>query len=537
MSFRDRLEAAAFGFLAGVPVDDEPQTPEPDRADAGVVSYNMSFGQNDKLNQMRPQTSVQWIKNVEADGMVIGVPLAHRLMYGVARDALGQPWSVQIGEEAEVTKEFDAEHSIRQVLAYALGVARHKGGAHILPMTNAADLKKPMDDGEHTITAFHVLSAEDATPLTWETDIQSPRWGKPRTWSVTARRQGMSVPAFEIHWSRMVYIPGAKIAPDANRYRRGYDVAVADLYWPKLRNLEAALHAATKNATENGQPWIKLKSGMGALAGDGSSSVAGRLMLYLQKLSSMNLKVLTNDDEHGRDGVPLSGVRSEVLIGAYEAIASVEGIPLTRLLGMPPAGLTADDEAGRASYHALLDGWRSDILTPALLRIYDIAFGVADRSVVWAPLGQPTALEVAQADKTSAERDAVLVTVGAVSAEEVRTRYAGAEPLPFPVLESIADVVPTEEEIAAAEADAAEPAEDVAKQAFNGAQMTGLFDIPVRVKAGEMTKEAAALGLKMSFPSEDPAKIDAYVAAMEEPDPAAPVVDDVEPPAVVAAEE
>jgi len=425
------------------------------RADA-IVSSMMGWGQGDKVRSARPGRDA-WLSDAELSDLVVGDGLAHRLTYGLARDAVSPGWTTAAGDDEDVTTEIDTDLALRSTMAYALGVARHTGGAHLLPVMRGAgaDLATPLSEGEHEIVAVHVLGAMDARPLRWDLDPESPAWGAPLTWMVQPIRQGVSLPAVEVHRSRMVYIPGAPTAPHQHCPRLGYDLPWLDIYWPRLRHLGMALEAATLGAVELSTPWLRLKTSAAAVSGDKAATVADRLSLWSQKRSMMGTSVLIGEDEAGRDNVSLTGLRTESVLAAYEGVSAIEGLPLVRIFGMSPAGMTSDDQSARRSWGEWVRTQTEDVVAPALLELYAMAFGRADREIRWMPPGEvPTAREEADTEAVRAQTASAMIASGVWTPDEVRARYEGYRPSPYVRVSAPepVDIEPTAEEIDAAEA-------------------------------------------------------------------------------------
>lgn len=145
------------------------------------------------------------------------------------------------------------------------------------------------------------------------------------------------------------------------------------------------------------------------------------------------IKLNDLEDEMTQLETSLTGL-DELIDGQYQIVSAIARVPVTKLMGTAPKGFNATGEYDESSYHeelesiqenlsdCLLDGYfirllRSDIepaagLTPGSLSV----------SVDWEPLDSPTAKEQAETNKLKAETDAIDLTNGAITGEEVRHR-------------------------------------------------------------------------------------------------------------------
>lgn len=376
----------------------------PTRHDAS--GSGLGYGAGGKVEAARPDPVLHLLDSEHESLASTG--LGRRLTWGVAADALRAPWDLPDGRELPRIEGLEW----RAALVEATASARMSGGAHLLIVTDdGADLTEPLPPGPHGVLAVHVLTARDARPRTYEVEIDRQGWTRPVLWDVHPIRQDVPTRSYVVHTSRLVYIPGLPMAASQRGPRRGYDLSVLDAYWPALRRLDLALESATLGAVELSTPWVRLRNSVDAMSGDGGDSAVDRLEALQYYRSMGRLAVLQGDDELGRDNVSLTGLRSEVVIAAYEAVCALEGLSLTYMFGQPPAGLSSTDEAGRRNDARALDAIRRGGPTQAIQRIMQIATGEAVE-VEWAPI-----------DVDDPAQSAALVGAGIADPEELRPRH------------------------------------------------------------------------------------------------------------------
>jgi len=112
----------------------------------------------------------------------------------------------------------------------------------------------------------------------------------------------------------------------------------------------------------------------------------------------------------------------------FQLAASVANVPATKLLGTQPRGFNATGEYEQAVYREDLESIQTNDMTPLLTRHYELVAkskGIELKeavSIQWLPLDSPTAAEWANIEKVKADRDAVLFNIGAVDAQDIRSR-------------------------------------------------------------------------------------------------------------------
>lgn len=175
------------------------------------------------------------------------------------------------------------------------------------------------------------------------------------------------------------------------------------------------------------------------------------------------MKINDTEDTMQQFDTALSDL-DEVIMTQYQLVAAAANVPATKLLGTTPKGFNATGEYEEASYHEELETIQENDLTPFLDRYFEIllraniepqfavAPGTLHASVEWNPLDSMTAEEEATVNKTKAERDQILVNVGALDGTDVRNRirvekdsdYTGIEEAPLvavdPLDQAIADL-------------------------------------------------------------------------------------------------
>jgi phage-related protein (TIGR01555 family) len=175
--------------------------------------------------------------------------------------------------------------------------------------------------------------------------------------------------------------------------------------------------------------------------GTDDAQFAARAQLFNAYRDNRGLMLLDKDHEDFfQFNTPLSGVDA-LQAQSQEQMSSVSNIPLVKLLGTQPAGLNATSEGEIQVYYDYLAAMQEMLFRAPLEKIIDIIqldlFGEIDPDIVFEfeSLYGMTDVEKATVRKSDADRDAVLVSIGAVSPDEVRQRIASDPESGYDMLE------------------------------------------------------------------------------------------------------
>lgn len=479
-----------------------------------------AVGMTESIEQI---LAAQTINDARAAAMVSRIGVAHRIVWGIPQDALSLGWRVDTDEQQDETRDIDTMLGIPEQLLEAWGSARQDGGAWLW-VVDGDKQDKPRRPGT-PISAVQTVCKVEASVLSWEINKRSPNFGRPLIVQISiARESGVAVTE-NVHISRLVYIPGAPVTPRTTTDKPGYDLSYLALYAPIIEALEEGYRSNGRLLNRLSMPWIRIKEGATMTASEGGDldadgdSFADRMTLIKEGIERSALLVLLGEDEAGWAGPSANGVRDLVNIQA-ERLSSVEGIPLSVLLGQAPSGLSTDDAAGKRTYHKTLERYQNNIISPALQRLYSIILGIEpSRRIVWPDLEKPTELERAQVSQALAARDQLLWSMGAITPDEVRGRYAdGEEVADFRFSEAESEIDPIDENgdplplesgESGAQEQAPQPGElasptdaaglTVAETALNGAQIASLVEVVQLVAARELPRDSAIAIISRSF--------------------------------------
>src|SRR6185436_11607604 len=180
---------------------------------------------------------------------------------------------------------------------------------------------------------------------------------------------------------------------------------------------------------------VKLRGLIAMLAGPNQDIITKRLSLMDQAKSLVRALVLEAGDGNSapesfeRVAMQFSGV-PEMLDRFANLLSAVTGIPVTRLMGMAPAGLNATGDSDMRQWFDSVRSYQNRSIKPKLLRLFDLicrAEGWTGENVTieFNKLWQETPKEEADRRKTVAETDALYITNQVVSPERVAANRFG----------------------------------------------------------------------------------------------------------------
>lgn len=175
-----------------------------------------------------------------------------------------------------------------------------------------------------------------------------------------------------------------------------------------------------------------------------------KVMQWSRLWTNHGIRVIGIDDEHMQTDTSLADLDA-VIMTQYQLVASSANVPATKLLGTSPKGFGASGEYEEASYHEELESLQTHVLTPFVERHHQLVIkseglntAALSTSVAWKTLDTPTAKEAAEIDKLKAERDAALVTAGALDGVDVRERLAADDDGDYAGIDAGKVIVPPE---------------------------------------------------------------------------------------------
>lgn len=322
------------------------------------------------------------------------------------------------------------------------------GVGNIHPIINGADpsmplVLKPAMVKKGSLKAFHIIEPMWCYPAPYNsTNPLAEDFYKPGTWYV----QGQKVDA-----SRLMRIVSRPVPTYLKPAYQFGGLSLSMMAQPYIENFKSI--RASVATLINSFSVMALGTDMSDFLNTGSSQTAvTRAQAFTQFRDNRGTFVYDKErEEFSNVSAPLGGL--DALQGqAEEMICGIQGIPIIKWWGDPPAGLNSSpDGVIRAFYDTIHAKQEKDYREP-LRRVLDLIqlseFGSIDPEITFEfePLWQMSATESATIQKTRADTDAVYMQEGVVTPEECRQQLISDEASPYHGLTGPAPELPDEDE-------------------------------------------------------------------------------------------
>ena len=256
------------------------------------------------------------------------------------------------------------------------------------------------------------------------TNPLAPDFYKPEFWYVQGR---------QVHRTRLLTLVSREV-PDMLRpaYMFG-GISLTQLAKPYV-DCWLRTRSSVGDLLESFTVWVLKTNLQGTLSGtsDGEE-LYQRADLFNNVKSSRGLMVLDKETEElSNVAVSLGGLH-ELQAQSQEHMASVDGMPLVKLLGITPSGLNATAEPELRSWHERVRSQQEHLFNDPLTRALELLqvhlFGEVDPDIgfEWEPLAEVDESQRATVRKTEADTASVLINAGVISPDEERARLANEE--------------------------------------------------------------------------------------------------------------
>jgi phage-related protein (TIGR01555 family) len=262
----------------------------------------------------------------------------------------------------------------------------------------------------------------------------SPRYFRPDTWIV----QGV-----EVHVSRFLCftnnIPSLMLKPAYNFF----GIPLVQLALRYVQNFESSRDASAEIV--HNFSLLGLKTDMSQiLTPDGRAQLQRRAKMMLGAKRTLGMAIIDKmKEEMFQIDTPMSGLKD--LVGQQlELLALISGIPVTKLFGTAPQGMSATGEGDMRNFYDKIRTWQEILYfknfksARELIELTEFGSITPGITEVWEPLKESDPTEQANIRKTNADADAIYLDRGVVLPEEVRERLSADEESGFTGLDELA---------------------------------------------------------------------------------------------------
>lgn len=293
--------------------------------------------------------------------------------------------------------------------------SRLYGGAIAVIMIEGQDLSTPLSIDTVGKNQFKGLVVYDRWQLMPSmNDIISPNEGAeagmPRYYSIVTQFEGeMKSLGTKIHYSRIIRMDGIKLP---------YFQAVTEMYWgesvlerlfDRLVSFDTATMGAA-NLVDRAYLRTVGVDGLREILAAGGKAEEGLIAMfdYMRMLqNNEGLTLLDKNDMFSTTSYSFAGL-SDVILQFGQQLSGASGIPLVRLFGQSPNGMSATGESDMRMYYDNILAKQESMLREGIQRIISVVY----RSIYTKPLPTDTTFEFKPLWQMSDEQKTNIANVG-----------------------------------------------------------------------------------------------------------------------------
>jgi hypothetical protein len=353
--------------------------------------------------------------------------LARQIVDAPAED-MTREWRTIKLDGADDVRAYEDKIQLQAAVAEAVSWARLYGGGAILMLTDQP-LDKPLNMNKvkrGSLQRLLTLDRFELGPLNLNTtNILAANYMLPEFYTINGGSQ-------RVHWSHIARFNGAKLPRRQRAQTQGWGDSELRKCMDDIMDIVASKDGIAELMQEANVDVIKRQNLANELASGEDELIQQRYALFSQMKSIINMALLDGDEDYQRNTLNLSGV-SPVFETLMTWISGAADIPVTRLFGTSAKGLNATGEGDLTNYYNSLSSKRQLQVDPALRMIDEVmvrsALGEFPElyNYIWNPFNQPSAQEVAAANKAKAETDVIYLDSGVVTISQVQRRLQGEE--------------------------------------------------------------------------------------------------------------
>jgi phage-related protein (TIGR01555 family) len=364
-------------------------------------------------------------------------PIAKKIVRLPVQEAFRNGFCLEVEGDPSAAKKLEtAAESISLVKAFKQCATweRVTGGAAIVLYTPdlaglGGNLRLPMPAKSRGLLGVEAFHAERFGVLDRYTVHNAPSVGligKPMLWAGSTI-DGRYLVA---HASRVIVFEGEECSDDLRMSMRGFGLSALQAPYDTLQKFHTGHSGMLTLLSDASQAVYKIKDLWKQIGGTQKSNLQERMGLVDRMRSSLRAVILDTEESFERVPTPFAGIPESM--GALRLLlASACDIPMTRLFGTSPAGMSATGESDEKNWNKQIASIQEQSFSPPLLKLYQqLSTGLnidAERvSIDWKPLDEPSEKEKADTAKVQADTDVAYFDMGALTPQEIRVaRFTG----------------------------------------------------------------------------------------------------------------
>jgi phage-related protein (TIGR01555 family) len=324
-------------------------------------------------------------------------------------------------EEVEaVMTALDIKSKVNQAEKWA----RVFGGSAILVIIDGDNQEEPLDIDNirrGSLANLIVLDRYNIYSDYIDRDILSPNFGRPEYYTVSRGGQ-------KIHHTRLVIFQGW--IPTLYEWEQNnfWGSSIFQKVWEPIENSQITSQSIGNLVLDSNVDVYKIKGLNDMVASQKDDLVVKRLQIAHEMKSIINGIALDGEDSYEKKSNTFASL-ADIDDRFVQKVAGASGIPVTKLLGISPAGQNATGESDMRNYYDDVSCLQENIFRPALKVLDAIIlsshFGEFETpGFEFLPLRQLSDSEQAEVDLKKAQRDEVYFNLQIVSEMDIFSNLA-----------------------------------------------------------------------------------------------------------------
>lgn len=355
--------------------------------------------------------------------------IAREIVDAPVDDATREWREFSLQEESMDIASEETRLKVQPSLQWAFKMSGLYGGAGIIMLIKGQPLDQPLNLNrikKGDLIGLRVFDRNYLTAMDAEmVDVLSGEFMLPTYYLLNGGKQ-------RIHHSNVVRVPGAKLPMrlrglngfwDDSRLRRCLE-DLKDVVSSKSGIAKLIQSANVDNITSEGLN--------AALAAGEEGDIVDRFVLFNFMKSCFGLGLLDAQEKYERNQIAFGGL-GDILRAMMEWCSGAAGIPLTRLFGVQTKGLGNDTSGDLENYYNSIRSAQNSTYKHVLDKIDEVfirstlGYFPDGYSWKWRPLQQMDPTEIAQRQKTIAEKDDIRIAQGVPASAVLEKARADGE--------------------------------------------------------------------------------------------------------------
>lgn len=341
-------------------------------ASLGYGANNLSSGANYGFNPVtRNRVNLSWAyRGSWIVKQIVDAPADDMTRAGISIDSSIAP------DDIEKTNEYLVSLNIWQSINEWIKWSRLYGGALAYIVIEGQDPSKPLrmeTIGKDQFKGLMIFDRWMVWPHLQDTVTEfGPHFGKPKYYDVVADAQ--STPRMKMHYSRVLTMDGLALPYWERMAENGWGMSVLEPVYDRILAFDSATTGAAQLIYRAHLRTLKIEKYRELIAFGGKAYEAMMQQIKLMRLMQTNegLTVLDAADSFESHSYTFAGL-SEMLDQFGTQLSGASQIPLTRLFGQSPSGMSSTGESDMRNYYDSIKAQQESRLRSNLTIILQIA--------------------------------------------------------------------------------------------------------------------------------------------------------------------